>query len=106
MAKKKQQITEDRNVVDEIVENASVPDTADNVPAPAADVVVAPSAENVETLTDVTADTDVAEALLEEETTAVAEAATLESDPINRPVQSEEKKTEEALADRDRKSVV
>lgn len=100
MAKKKQQITEERNVADEIVENVPAPDTAGDVPAPAADAVVAPSVETVESPTDVTADTAVAEALLEEETTAVAEAATLESDPINRPVQGEEKKTEEALADR------
>ncbi len=100
MAKKIQKITEERNVPDDIVENAATPDVMPDANTVNDDNTVAPDLNVVENPSASVSDSTVAEAVLEQETTAVANSVALDSDPINRPIEGEQKKAEEALADR------
>ncbi|MDE6402158.1 MAG: hypothetical protein K2L54_06045, partial [Clostridiales bacterium] len=86
MAKKKQQITEERNLTDEIVENVVAPENTPVLTEIDGNNVVAPSASTVEANGNTVTESDVAEAVLEKETTAVADSVALDSDPVNRPV--------------------
>ncbi len=100
MAKKIQQITEERNIPDDIVENAATPDVMPDANTVNDDNTVAPDLNVTENPSASVSDSTVAEAVLEQETTAVANSVALDSDPINRPIEGEQKKAEEALADR------
>ena len=98
MAKKIQKITEERNVPDDIVENAATPDVMPDANTVNGDNTVAPDLNVTENPSASVSDSTVAEAVLEQETTAVANSVALDSDPINRPIEGEQKKSRRSVS--------